>query len=71
MKSQKGLKLTCEQEEGENHDGGVTEVQERRCGSLDLELGDEVVDAVDEKVERGKAACQVAAPPPVVVLLKK
>ncbi len=70
LKSQKGLKLTCEQEEGENHDGGVTEVQEGRCGSLDLELGDEVVDAVDEKVERGEAACQVAAPPPVVVLLK-
>ena len=61
-------KLTCEQEEGENHDGGVTEVQEGRCGSLDLQLGDEVVDAVDEEVERGEPARQVTAPPPVVVL---
>ena len=60
--------VTGEQEEEENHDGRVSEVEEGRGRSFDLQLGDEVVDAVDEQVERGEAARQVASPPPVVVL---
>ena len=31
-------------------------------------LGDEVVDAVDEEVERRETTCQETAPPPVVIL---
>ena len=60
--------VTSEQEEEENHDGRVSEVEEGRGRSFDLQLGDEVVDAVDEQVERGEAAGQVTAPPPVIVL---
>ena len=60
--------LTSEQEEEEHDDGGVSEVEEGRSGALDLELGDEVVDAVRGQVERGEAGGQEAAPPPVIIL---
>ncbi len=60
--------LTSEKEEEEDHDGGVAEIEKGGGCSFNLQLGDEVVHAVDEQVEAGKAAGQEAAPPPVVVL---
>ena len=62
------LFLTGKEEEEEDHDGGVSKVEECGCGPLDLQLGHEVVYAVDEQVEGGEAGCQEGPPPPVVVL---
>ena len=59
---------TCKQEEGEDHDGRVAKVQECGCGSLDLKLGHEVVDAVNGQIESREPGGQEAAPPPVVIL---
>ena len=59
---------TCEQEEEGHHDGAVAEVEDCGHKARDVQLRDEVVDAVQEKVERSAAAHQVAAPSPVVVL---
>ena len=60
--------FTGEEEEEEHNDGGVSEVEEGGGGALDLELGDEVVDAVDGQVEGGEPRGQEASPPPMVVL---
>ena len=59
---------TCEKEEAENHDAGVSEVEEGGGSSLDVQLGEEVVHAVHGQVESGEPAGQEAPPPPVVVL---
>lgn len=60
--------LTCEEEEDEHHDGGVTEVEDGAGGSYDLQLGEEVVDGVDKQVDGREATGQEGTPPPVVVL---
>ena len=60
--------ITCEHEESENHDEGVSEVEERADEALDVELADVVVHAVEEEVDGSEAARHEGAPPPVVVL---
>ncbi len=62
------LQLTRQQEEEENHDGRVTKVEECGRRPFNLQLGYEVVDAVDEQVECGEPTGQETAPPPVIVL---
>lgn len=59
---------SCKKEEAEHHDGGVTEVEEGGGPALDVQLGEEVVDAVAGQVEGREPAGQEAAPPPVVIL---
>jgi len=59
---------SCQKEETEHHDARVTEIQEGRRRPLDVQLGEEVVDAVHGQVERSKTTCQEAAPPPMVIL---
>lgn len=57
-----------EEEKQEDHYKGVSEVEEGRGGVLYVELGDEVVAAVDEQVAGRGARAEEGAPPPVVVL---
>lgn len=57
-----------EEEKQEDHYEGVSEVEEGRGGVLYVELGDEVVAAVDEQVAGRGARAEEGAPPPVVVL---
>lgn len=59
---------SCQKEEAENHDGGVPEVEEGGGSALDVQLGQEVVDAVAGQIEGREPARQKAAPPPVVIL---
>ena len=60
--------LTCEEEEDEDHDHGIAKVEKGAGCSYDLQLGEEVVDRVDEQVDRREATGQERAPPPVVIL---
>ena len=62
------LLFTCEQEETKDHDAGVAEIQKGWGRVLYVEFCKKVMNAVDSKVEGGKAAGQEAPPPPVVVL---
>jgi len=41
----------CEQEEAEDHDGGVAEVEEGGGRAHDVQLGDKVVHAVHRQIE--------------------
>lgn len=59
---------TSEQEEDEGHDGGVSEVQDGAGQACDLQLGEEVMNGVDQEVDSSEAAGQEGAPLPVVVL---
>lgn len=59
---------TCQEEEQEDHDGRVTEVEESRGSVFDVQLGHEVVAAVDEEVAGGGAGAEEGSPPPVIVL---
>ena len=60
--------LTCEEEEEEDHDDGVSKVEERAGKANNLRLGVVVVDAVEEEVDGCEAWCEERPPPPVVVL---
>lgn len=60
--------LTCEEEEHEDHDHGVTKVEDGAGHSDDLQLWEEVMHSVDEQVDCCEAAGQEGTPPPVVVL---
>lgn len=59
---------TCEQEEAEHHDRCVTEVKEGGGCSLDIQLGYEVMDAVDCQIEGCEARGKETSPPPMIVL---
>lgn len=59
---------TCEEEEDEDHDHGIAKIEKGAGCSYDLQLGEEVMDSVDEQVDRREATGQERAPPPVVVL---
>ena len=43
---------TCKEEEADDHDAGVSEVEEGGSRPLDVQLGDKVVNAVDRQVKR-------------------
>lgn len=58
---------SCEQEEQEDDDSGVSKVEEGRCETFHLQLGEEVVYAVDEEVDGSEATREERSPPPVVV----
>lgn len=59
---------SCEEEKADDHDAGVSKVEEGGGGPLDVQLRHEVVHAVDGQVERSETGRQEAAPPPVIVL---
>lgn len=59
---------TCEEEEEEDHDEGVTEIQHGGDNTVYAQLAEEVMNAVDEQIECCAAWGEEAAPPPVVVL---
>lgn len=59
---------TCEKEEAEDNNEGVSKVKESRGWPLHLQLGEVEVDAVDEEVDSSKATSQERSPPPMVVL---
>ena len=61
-------KLTGENKDEDEHDGGVAEVEDHGGHALHLQLGEVEVDGVDEEVERSATGRQVAPPPPSVVL---
>lgn len=57
----------CQNEEGKDYDAGVSKVQEGRGCAFDFQLGQEIMDTIDTKVESGETAGQKSAPPPVIV----
>lgn len=57
-----------EEKENEGQQEGVSEVKYRRCRPLDGQLGNEVMNAVQEEIKGGKAGSKERAPPPVIVL---
>ena len=61
-------KLTGENKDEDEHDGGVAEVEDHGGHALHLQLGEVEVDGVDEEVERSATGSQIAPPPPSVVL---
>lgn len=54
--------------EGDNHDGGVAKVEQRRDELGDLELREKIEDGVGEHVDGRTARHHETAPPPVVIL---
>ena len=60
--------FTCEEEKADDHDAGVSKVEEGGGGPLYVQLRHEVVHAVDGQVERREPGRQEATPPPVIVL---
>lgn len=59
---------TSKQEKDESHDHGVSKVQDGAGQPRDLQLGEEVMNSIDQEVDGGKAAGQEGTPLPVVVL---
>ena len=59
---------TSEEEEDQGHDHGVAKVQYDGGQPADLQLGEEVVDGIDQEVDRRETAGQERTPLPVVVL---
>lgn len=59
---------TREDEEGEGHEEGVSEVEEAGDEAGDVQLREEVVGAVEEHVDRRAARRQERRPPPLMVL---
>ena len=68
MQSENLLRKGLEKEECEDHDGGVSEVEEGRCRPFNVQLGNEVVQTVDEQIESRETGGEETAPPPMVVL---
>lgn len=62
---------TSEQEEDESHDQGIAKVEDGAGQSGDLQLGEEVMNGVDEEIKSSEAACQEGTPLPVVVLCRR
>lgn len=62
---------SCEQEENKDNHCSVSKVEECGGEALHLQLGEEVVDAVDEEVDGREAWGQERPPPPVVILRTK
>lgn len=60
--------LTGEDEEQEDHNEGVSKVEEGAGEILNIQLGHIIVNAVEEKVDRCETTGQEGSPPPVVVL---
>ena len=63
------VSLTGEKEEEKDEHERVSKVQESGDPALDVQLGEEVVDTVDEEVQCSTPTCQETSPPPVVILL--
>lgn len=59
---------SCEEEKAENHDTSVAKIQESRCRVFNIQLGEEVMNTINSKVESCKSTGQEAPPPPVVIL---
>lgn len=60
--------LTCEKEKDKDHNHRVAEVQDGASGSNNLQLGEEVMYAIDKQVDRCEATGQEGTPPPVIIL---
>lgn len=59
---------TSEQEEDESHDHGVSKVQDGASQSSDLQLGEEVMNGIDQEIHSSEAAGQEGTPLPMIVL---
>lgn len=57
-----------QQIEEEHHDERVAEIEETGRIALDLQLGIEIMTAVEEQVHRREARSEIGPPPPVVIL---
>lgn len=64
------VNFTGENEEAKDHDGRVAKIEEGRSAAFNVQLSEEVVDAVAGQVEGREPAGEEAAPPPVIVLEK-
>lgn len=60
--------LTCEEKEHENHDHGVSKVEDSAGHSDYLQLWEEVMHRINEQVDCCESAGQEGTPPPVVIL---
>lgn len=60
--------LTCEKEKDKDHNHRVAEVQDGASSSNNLQLGEEVMYAIDKQVDRCEATGQEGTPPPVIIL---
>jgi len=67
-KAGKESDASCKEEEADDHDAGVSEVEEGGSRPLDVQLGDKVVNAVDRQVKRRESWGQETAPPPMIIL---
>lgn len=66
--SKKFKHLTCEKEKDEDHNHRVAKVEDGASSSNNLQLREEVMDAVDKQVDRSEATGQKGTPPPVIIL---
>ena len=62
------MQLTGENKDEDEHDGGVTEIEDGRSETLHLEFGEIEVYWIYEEVDGSAAGRQVASPPPPVIL---